>query len=102
MSLPWNPHFRYIDIINQIKTLSLNPTITRKQLDELIALKDKSKKDYKEGDQDVFEFLEVNYFSPRTGKNGYRGALNLCIEEKKKGPLKLTAYAKELLQIKSY
>ncbi len=93
MSLPWNDRFSYKTALYSINKINENPTITRKQLDELIDFR-------RTGDVDVYEFLEI----PRIGRtpNGYRAGFNLCSINAKTEYLVLTDIAKETLKIDSF
>lgn len=93
MSLPWNDRFSYKTALYSINKINENPTIHRKELDELIDFK-------RSGDVDIYEFLEI----PRIGRtpNGYRAGFNLCSINAKTKYLVLTDIAKEILKIDSF
>ena len=95
MSLPWNPHFSYEILISSLKRIHKNPKISRGEIDELIDFN-------REGDTDVYEFLQIPYFKIRSSKNGYRATLNLSELDRKTEYLRLTEIAKELLEVESF
>ena len=93
MSLPWNDRFSYNTVITSIMRIAENPTITRKQLDELIDFK-------RSGDTDVYEFIRTPYISKKK-PNGYKPAFNLCYIHSNTKCLELTEFSKKLLEINS-